>query len=241
MILYSLNLVPDGPKSKAKYVMKSIKSLTLFLAVLYGLTSPSAVLAQNQNSIQTDQDDAHAKIQAKEVLDRARHAISSKTDVSKIRNFHLSFDSVYSGEIEQLPKHKFSISLPDKINFVEIIEHATGKATTLQILNDNKSSLKQDSTWGYGAKSRSDYKKIEKADDPWINSIKLNTSERLLPIILDFAFIKVSEFRYIGSAEYDSRKPILKDYQREAAQKIVDELNGGSITEIVAEKELRRI
>lgn len=186
--------------------VKRVNLLTLFSAIFFCLFSVSAVLAQGGKDGERKADDPQAKLHAKEILAKARNAISSKIDVSKIKTFYLAIDGVFNGGVELIEIYELNIALPDKINFFETIDYGTGKATTSQILNNNKSSVQQDSTSGNGAKSRSSFKKIDSPDDAWLKVIKLETSERLLPIVLDFPFINVSEFRYLGVAVSETGK-----------------------------------
>ena len=46
---------------------------------------------------------------------------------------------------------------------------------------------------------------------------------------------------HFGPAQYDSAKPIITDYVRERSKPVIDALNDGKITSILAEKLLDKI
>jgi hypothetical protein len=184
--------------------MRIIKPLQLFLFVLFGVALSFSILGQDKKIAQKDDDLSKSK--AAEIILKAKKAISSKVDVSQIKNFELSFDGTYNGGVEISEKYQYNIVLADKIKctHVEVIDNTT--ATTEQILNGNLSTIKQSSISSDTGVSRSLFTKTEKPDDLWIKVIKRQTAEMLLPFVLDFVFIETDGLKFVGVAESETGK-----------------------------------
>jgi hypothetical protein len=171
--------------------MKIQKLIIIALLIFSAINLSTLTFAQEKQGILAKkEDDILAKTKAKEVIDAARKAVSTKIDVSQIKTFLLSFEGTYNGGVELSEKYDYKISLPDKINRIWNIEAGQSNSTTVGNLNSDVMTIKEDSTWAMGTKSRRDFKKIENLNDEWIKVIKMETSQTLLPIVLDFPFIK---------------------------------------------------
>lgn len=184
--------------------MRINKIAQVFLIILFSVVFSFSVFGQNKKITQTDDD--IAKSRAEEIILKAKKAISSKIDISQIKNFEISLDGTFNGGVEISEKYQYIIVLADKIkcSHVEVIDNTT--ATTEQILNGNLSTVKQSSISSESGESRSVFTKTEKPDDEWIKVIKRQTSEMLLPFVLDFTFIETDGFKFIGVAESESGK-----------------------------------
>jgi hypothetical protein len=174
--------------------------------ILVGLALCLSAIAQDKKDDPFKNDDNHTQIRAKEIIDQAKKAITSKVDITKIKTLYLSYEGIYNAGVELTEKYEYSIDNFEKINRVSIVENKGSKSSIVETLSGSTTTIRENQIWAYGSKSSSEFRKITNTEDERVKGLTLQTSERILPILLELGFIKLSQFRFIGVAEAETGK-----------------------------------
>jgi hypothetical protein len=142
------------------------------------------------------------QIRAKEIFTQGRKAVSNKVDVSQIKSFYILFEGIYNAGVELPEKNELKAELSDNALIETNIKTKYSTAKDIRKLKGN-SFLMDGKTTHIRLGDDSYFKKSDNPEDDIVKKFKLNASEMLLPITLNFAFVPL-EFRFIGVADADN-------------------------------------
>lgn len=177
--------------------MKSrILSLSFFVTFIICL-AVAYTNAQQNNETQS-------KIRAQEIMKSAREAIRLKTTPSKLLSIYISFEGLRDEGVELPERNELEVTLHDKIRYSSVIETKVAKAILVKKLSDDHYKMEVNNLHSRLGISSS-AKTASGKEDVNIKNLRLETSEMLLPFVVDFLFMPL-EFKYIGVAESDIGK-----------------------------------